>query len=111
MSGPDLQSDGSLDRSDDSWRDETDSTQRSQLATSTAWIRLRGWIMTVPRLFGLAALLLGAYNLIVGAVSGDVLLTQYRVIGLVDHEGMLPIYLGDVAIMTVGAALLWFFTR
>jgi len=107
MAGPDVQPDGSLGESDDSWQHDDDRGQQSRLATSTLWIRCRAWLMMVPRLVGLGLLLLGAYNLIGAAVTDTSVLAVYRVIGMLDHEGMIAIHLGDVVVSAAGAAVIW----
>ena len=111
---PDVNPDGSLaERSDDDRDQSQDSGQRWQWPSLTALtIRAKSWIMSVPRLVALAVVLLGAWNLVAAPIVGVELFTDYRQFGvLYGDRQSLPIFLGDVVVIAIGAVGVWITTR
>lgn len=113
-STPDLNPDGSLARTQDQvWDDDelSDSTVQA-LSWEAVWIRIRSVLSSVPRLLALALVLLGAYNMILLPIVEVDVFTAYRGLGVIFGDRQtLPVFLGDVALITVGSIGVWIFSR
>lgn len=76
---------------------------------SIYYLRLRTQFKTVLRLIGLTAVLFGAYNMLIVPFLATESWAPYRVLGsvLVGTELLSAVYLGDVALIAVGAVVVW----
>lgn len=93
--------------------------EEHRITAETAAVRGRGWLRTAVRTVGIVALLLGAFNGIIGPAAGaEALAPIYRTVlpthGLVSTGDQalvgpaITLWLADYALMAVGAALSWF---
>ncbi|RDZ65983.1 hypothetical protein C5B90_06445 [Haloferax sp. Atlit-12N] len=80
-----------------------------KISAETTYIRSRGNLKLGIRLLGIAALIIGAHNMMLSEITGTLLFPFYRSLieGVIFAQGgFMPF--ADILLMAVGAAVAWF---
>jgi len=83
--------------------------QSMKITAETTYIRSRGNLKLGMRILGIAALIIGAHNMMLSGVTGTLLFPVYRSLidGAIFAQGGV-ISFADILLMAVGAAVAWF---